>query len=97
MTGVTEIAEMPCYRMRATMWSEVHALKIVGVGEMLAIGERQGARILMFEGDYTPITVGPGFVHDYNPMPGGYFIIRRGGGRAFSPAEIFERDYILVD
>lgn len=80
--------EMPKYKCHKEIW----ALKIKRVEISSASAEIYE---LIFESEdvqYAPREVPAKYIEEYNPQPGGYFIIERGCA-SYSSGDVFEEDY----
>lgn len=96
--------EMPKYRCHKV----VHALKI---REVSIVARRilptygvpvDGVSRLFFEdGRYTPINVRDGWLEsklgEHNTAAGGYYVVYEDGYVSWSPGDVFEAGYTLVD
>lgn len=80
---------MPKYKCHKEVW----ALKIQHVTGV----NINGNMILYFESPYAPIEVDSDYVNKHAPAPGGYFVIYKDGYRSWSPADVFEEGYTLVE
>lgn len=90
--------ELPRYRCHKEVW----ALKI---REVVAIAEDGplesaaflGARLYPVDNLYRPIKVDAEWYRKHGPQPGGYYVVYSGGYTSYSPAQVFEEGYSLVD
>jgi len=80
---------MPKYKCH----KEVHALKIVDVDPVAAVG---GATLAV-EGPFGAIAEPKDWLIQHQPQPGGYYVVYKDGYSSFSPAEAFEEGYARSD
>ena len=81
--------QMPRYRCH----KEVHALKI---GEGLVVNSDGSTTLPILDDGFAPVTVEPGVVSRYVPMPGDYLVVYEDGYRSISPAKAFEDGYVRI-
>jgi len=100
----TETAEvpqktMPLYQCHKKVW----ALKINSVVLDRTIAREQGrdtdgsAMITPEEEGYAPFRVSAEYIDKHKPHNGGYFVQYEDGYQSFSPAEVLEKGYTLID
>lgn len=82
--------EIPQYLCHKKVW----ALKITGVTRGGGESERW---LLQCEGPYGPRVVTAEYVQKHNPQAGGYWVLYEDGYQSFSPAEVFEKGYTLIE
>lgn len=83
---ILQPGERPSYRSTKI----VKALKVKSV----ELNEEDGSAIITPEEEgHEPFTVNQGFIHTFNPVPGGYHVIDAVGGHSFLPEEYFEEKY----
>ena len=83
------VMEMPKYRSHKEVW----ALKIARIDS-----SKDGSAVLSFEDtSYHSITVAEAYVVKHDPRAGGYFVVYEGGYSSWSPAEVFESGYTLME
>lgn len=83
---------LPKYRCHKEVW----ALKIQAVTK--PPGADDGSCQLEFvDRRYTPRVVDRRYVVRHNPMPGGYFVLYEDGYQSWSPADVFEDGYTLIE
>ena len=91
--------EMPKYQSHKKVW----ALKIKEVvfDSHLAKEtnrETDGSAIITPEdGKYAPFKVDGQYVYKHEPQVGGYFVQYEDGYKSWSPADVFESGYTLID
>lgn len=94
-----ESTEMPKYKCHKEVW----ALKIkeIILDRTLAQKENRetdgGAYLIFVDDNYGKRKVNNQYLRKHNPMPGGYFVVYKGGYESFSPAEAFEDGYSKID
>ncbi len=83
--------ELPRYKCH----KEVHALKIASIDAPYGM---QGSATLHFQNEeYAPITVGKEYNQKHGPLAGGYYVVYQDGYMSWSPAEVFEAGYALIE
>lgn len=83
------IIDLSKYRCHKEVW----ALKIEGTvlrlnGDMTITPEND---------EYAPFNVSAEYVEKYNPVPGGYWVRYEDGYESFSPLDVFEDGYTLIE
>ncbi|MDV2400260.1 hypothetical protein [Vibrio cholerae] len=53
-----------------------------------------GAKLVFKNKRYSPVEVDAQYVSKHNPVPGGYFVVYKGGYQSFSPKDAFESGYV---
>ena len=46
---------------------------------------------------YAPFKVDHSYIRKHNPQIGGYYVVYEDGYKSFSPAEVFESGYTLIE
>lgn len=81
--------DMPKYQRPFNVW----ALKIADV---LPPTDFTGAMLIPADPTYSPFPVAAGFVQEFRPKAGGYFVVYASGYQVFMPAADFEAAYSPV-
>lgn len=84
-------AEMPRYKCH----KEVHALKIQKV--RTAEGKLATLELVPEDARFAPIEVSASWAEQHAVVAGGYYVLYKGGYASFSPADVFEDGYTLVE
>ena len=85
--------QMPQYQSHKKVW----ALKIKEV-RITQHGIRIETAELVFEDEhYAPRQVSPEYIQKHDPKAGGYFVVYEDGYESWSPRNVFESGYDLVD
>lgn len=78
------VRKMPRYLCHKQVW----ALKIQDIA---------GNVIMPAESGYGPFDVSDEYMAKHKPVVGGYFVVYADGYKSFSPADVFEAGYALID
>ncbi len=86
-------ADFPQYKCHKRVW----ALKIRSITKK-AEGLAPGRAWFCPEGErYSRFSVTAEYMKKHEPQVGGYWVLYEDGYESFSPADVFERGYTLVD
>ena len=90
--------EMPKYQSHKKVW----ALKIKNIVFDSDVAnetnrETDGSAIITPEKEeYAPFKVDSEYCHKHKPQTGGYYVMYDGGYKSWSPADVFESGYTLI-
>lgn len=96
MNGESDASrEMPKYKCHKV----VHALKIAKITALAKIDHPQpmAAVISPAEEGYAEFTVDENYMEKHKPEAGGYYVVYEDGYTSFSPADVFEAGYTLIE
>ncbi len=81
-------AEMPKYKCHKT----VHALKV----KQVVTNEDGSWAIIPEDERFSKFNITNEYYEKHSPQIGGYYIVYEDGYKSFSPADVFEKGYVLV-
>lgn len=91
------MGEMPRYKCHKEVWAH----KILGIEHNNAHvpnSETDGSAILsVAEEGYNMVHVDHEYMRKHKPEVGGYYVVYKGGYKSFSPADVFEDGYTLIE
>jgi len=87
---------LPKYKCHKEVWAlKIGALKMDGADDPQR--ETDGSAIITPADErYGSFRVNHEYMRKHNPQPGGYYVLYADGYKSFSPADAFEKGYILI-